>query len=86
MFLSVGIQKVCCLWDMFVLSPILEMLVTWINSQGLFSSESNGPYHSEMQAARVTFDFYQVYLNDLSYLGNSISAPCQSFQKQFLLL
>lgn len=67
--------------------PIFEKLITYgLNSQGLFSSGNNGPYHTEIQTAGITFDFHQVYLNDLSYLGNGISAPSQYFQKQFLML
>lgn len=63
-----------------------KLIICGLNSQGLFSSGNNGPFHSEIQTAGITFDFHQLYLNNLSYLGNGISASCQYFQKQFLML
>lgn len=58
----------------------------WKNTHGLFSSGSAGPHHAEMATAGNIFNFHQVYLDDIFYLGNTIDDPCQSFQIQFLLL
>lgn len=68
------------------LPPLERDNQIWINTHGLFSSGSTGPHHTEMATAENIFDFHQEYLNDLSYLGNTIDGPCQSFQMQFLLL